>query len=114
MKDEKPFTSLREKYGIPEPSEAWELSPGKPIIRFWLGERKCIGVAFQKVASILYEEDKLAVNAEGIGTFLLEGPKVLKLFEQLASHHVSAVKVDKKDLLSIAFIPRKKKEQEED
>jgi hypothetical protein len=110
MKDDKPFTSLREKYGIPEPSEAWELSPQMPIIRFWIDERKCIGVAFSKVASILYEEDKLAVNAEGIGTFLVEGPKVLKLFEQLASHHVGAVKVDKKDIHSIRFIPPKKKE----
>lgn len=59
-----------------------------------------------------HEEDKLALNAEGIGTFLIEGPKVLKLFEQLASHHVRSAKVDKKDIRSIRFIPSKKEQED--
>ena len=110
-KFDKPPMTLREKYGVPEPSDAWDSGPGRPIIRFWTAEGNCVGVAFSKVASILYEEDgsrKLTVNAEGIGTFLVEGPRVLVLFEQLASHQVSTVKVDKKDITSITFIPRKK------
>ena len=110
-RSDKPPMTLRQKYGIPEPSDAWDSGQGRPIIGFWTDERNCVGVAFSKVASILYEEDgsrKLTVNAEGIGTFLVEGPRVLVLLEQLASHQVSTVKVDKKDITSITFIPRKK------
>jgi hypothetical protein len=72
--------TLRQKYGIPEPSDAWDSGQGRPIIGFWTDERNCVGVAFSKVASILYEEDgsrKLTVNAEGIGTWS-KGPGTLR------------------------------------
>src|SRR5260370_16601588 len=93
LENEKPQVTLRKKYGIPELSDAWDGVPGKPIIRFWTTQGDCFGVPFTKILSILYEDQtkKLTVHIEK-GAFLIDGPKVLDLFNLLAAHQTAAVK----------------------
>jgi hypothetical protein len=104
---------LREKYGLPYQSDAWEAwNPTPPIIRIQTDDEAWYGVPFSKIASLVCTptQQKLRIIAESTGDFVVKGLKAQDLFKELSLNRVSAIRVDNKDIVSIEFIPAKKKE----
>jgi hypothetical protein len=105
-KPEEKRMPLSERYGPHQHSKAWEDHNAPPIIQMWVDDGNCIGFPFAKVSCILYaaESGKLTISVEKVGTFVIEGPKVLAFFEQFSNHQANVLKSDKADITSVAFI----------
>ncbi|SRR6266436_2327992 len=106
------YPSLREQYAKPRRSAAWDLGEYE-IIRFWADDGNCYGFMFHHLGLSVYLSDQrgLVINC-AFGTILISGPRILDFWDDLCARKVSAVRVDGKDITSIALHARSDKEEQ--
>lgn len=102
--------SLREQYAKPRRSAAWDIGECE-IVRFWANDGNCYGLMFHHLGLSVYLSDRrgLMINC-AFGTILITGERVLDFWDDLCTRKVSAVRVDGKDITSIALQVRSEKD----
>jgi len=78
----KPVLSFREQYG--PRSSAWTEGHFPPIVRFWIDDGSCWGVAFHQVIAVNYNprSQTLLIHCS-LGSILVTGPQAEAFLERL-------------------------------
>jgi hypothetical protein len=111
---QRPAPALRELYGKPRRSNAWE-SEGADVIRFWTDDGDSWAFFFHHMTAIHYSarHESLLITWT-LGTLVVAGPKVLEFYDDFCNHRATSLTADGTDIRSVRMHLRAKKGVERD
>jgi hypothetical protein len=109
-----PYRTIEERCSVHQNSPAWEDANRPEIVTFITDDGQEWGFHFIKIESIQYIPSKGECRITWKpGMIVITGPKAKDCKNQFSLHEANTIKAAAPDISSVAFIPSRKKEQED-